>query len=490
MANIQISLNEDRVKEALGDDEVAMRRFRCLKECSNMGYSQSKIKHVKDFEKLAQELGETIEFLYDAVDRYKTRFSLDALRGDVKKKGDKLIIDEPRHKSDKVKKEGKKDKSSGVIKKKKKEEISREAVKHRKKDGGNVKKNNILRNEMPSSIKEQEDVNGANTEIVSQGGQEGMIKEILDTLKNWTGRNKMFEDSLETISDEQKRFHKEYGRLLNRMEIIKVRDKFSGLEDKLDSVIKKMRYLEQIPNGLSAVLNRRIKELEDDTMRQLASAGEMRRLLDPIPDLKSGIKAIDDNFFEYIIDKNIPEKLDSVERSFEILEGKLGLLNENQKATSETDSQEFLPSEDDEGSLVQLSEYCKKALDVLTLAARHHARNQEYTMKSEKIRKESVEEGENKALKDLIEKFSDLDTLFDSNKPNDKILVSFLRNKGLHRNEKLSKGEEIEINASNRESFELKAEFRGDEGTYTVKQSCFEFKNDIIRRAKLEMKKE
>ncbi len=450
MANINISLKEDVAKKALGDDEVAMRRFRCLKECSNRGYSQSKIKHKKDFEKLARELGETVEFLYDAVDRYKFSFILDALRGDVKKKGDK---------SDKVKKEGKKNKSSSVIKKKKEEiaEISREAVKHRKK-GGDVKKNNNLLNEMLNSIKEQE-------------------------------------YSLTMISNNQERFDKKY------RDVPKLGEKFALLErnmgQQLGSVRKKMEFLERIPNLIKydelraeyAALNRRIKKLED----------AMSRLLEPIPDLKSGIKAIDNNFFEHIIDKNVSEKLDSIGRSFETLEGRLGLLNEiyeNGKANSETGSQAL---EHDEGSLVQLSEYCQKALDVLTIAARHYARNQECisetesmpAMQSEDIRKEPVEErhiiGENKVLKDLIEKFADLDTLFNSDISNDKILAHFLMNKGLHRNEELSRGKEIEINPSNRESFELKAEFR-NEGTYIVKQSCFEFNDDIIRRAKLEMK--
>lgn len=236
--------------------------------------------------------------------------------------------------------------------------------------------------------------------------------------------------------------------------------------------------------GMSSTLKEGIKDSLDDSYQRTK-----KRLIE-----------IERSLIEYQ-DQNLPKKLDAVERSLDLLQGKLVVMDEvreklDHQLLSTRKDAELQPANEEEQVIADLATYGEQILEVLSRAARHYARNRDVISQSgqetqqaelARVRKESFEEGvlvgRTEVVAKLIDQF-DVNTLFDGNSPQDKIIASFLL-QFLQEDEHLSEGEIIEISAEERAQFEARAKFTGL-GTFEVKISCLKLGQKIIRKAELE----
>ncbi|RLB93180.1 MAG: hypothetical protein DRH26_04510, partial [Deltaproteobacteria bacterium] len=318
------------------------------------------------------------------------------------------------------------------------------------------------------------------------------LKSLAETEQNLT---QAFESAL---SKEFEKGNKSLKKELTRVSSIPKSVQTIG--DKFD---KNDRMLNEIMKSSSSACEkikaqiRTIQELQR-TVSQLPSGGEMRKSYESV--LK-GLKNIEEDISEYLA-ADIPKRLKSIEQSFDLMQGKLGTIDEIQETLKDKGvsiRQEFPPSKEDEEDIVQLAKYGQKIFDLLTIAARHYARNREDISRSgqekhaqelRKTRERAINEGISKGrlelVEDLMNKF-DLDSLFNRESPMDKTLVEFLKSNGLTENEEFLQGKTMEIDEKNRTQFEAKAKFQGS-GTFIVKKSCLELGEKIIRKAELELK--
>lgn len=256
----------------------------------------------------------------------------------------------------------------------------------------------------------------------------------------------------------------------------------------MDSKLKAMMSTVAAWNRAETQVGDRYKDLSG----QLKSFSDQLRIMDERQSELLEIRQDTEPVLRRI--KEIENTLDTLMGRFVIIEE----INDILKEKSVTLRKTFPPANEEDEVIEHLSEYGLKILDQLTIAARHYARNRESITHAglDKHRKELEQgrqeerdigrkEGGRLWLEDLIGKFNDLDGLFESRHPNDQVLTSFLRNKGLSLHEELSRGKSVTITLDNRSKYEHLASFDGT-GEYRVIESCFVIEKMPVKLAVLQ----
>ncbi len=492
-------LKSKEEKEFFDGDPTGLKRYRCLKKYYHKDEKPDKI---------AGNFKVMPEFVKDAIKRIEGGGGLKSLKEDESQNNG--LSDVTKHQ-----KEG-----GGAS--------SKKGLMGRMKDKI-VGENSYEEDQIPSIVPEQENETSASTIDVERNTSNELKEVHSEDIANIDTAQKTLEKSGELLED-QKDIHvehdflkslakteqsvesvlpeliiKEFGKgnkSLKRelAKVSSIQKSVQAIGDKFD---KNDRTLNEIVKSSSSAYEkikaqiRTIQELQR-TVSQLPSGGEMRKSYESV--LK-GLKNIEEDISEYLA-ADIPKRLKSIEQSFDLMQGKLGTIDEIQETLKDKGvsiRQEFPPSKEDEEDIVQLAKYGQKIFDLLTIAARHYARNREDISRSgqekhaqelRKTRERAINEGISKGrlelVEDLMNKF-DLDSLFNRESPMDKILVEFLKSNGLVENEEFLQGKTMEIDEKNRTQFEAKAKFQGS-GTFIVKKSCLELGEKIIRKAELELK--
>ncbi|MBF0232364.1 MAG: hypothetical protein HQK65_04915 [Desulfamplus sp.] len=459
MAVIKFNYDRDskETKNLLGaDDQDAWKRFDILKECAKQKCLQNKKKYKKAFEEIANKFKVDLNFVHNT-------------------------IDIP-------------DKQTGEI-------SGLKALKSTQSNLPGKGNDKAIKNEAAVIENDQKE----NESVVN--GKESKSKKLNTTQKPPVDlpKNDIFEEikSLQQDSNNLKEEIKSLNTRLDDINKISLQNtnKFKeNIEKTLESKATTSN-MEHLFKGIQQVL-------EDK-----ASTNDVHNLDEKISILDDKIQKLNDNFSEYIIDKNFSANLNTIERNIETLEGKLYILDDINNSLKQTEKKPLSRSsvlasegyfeEKEEADIIKLSQYCQRSLELLTISARHHFKNHAQAsglktksrdaLESKHCQKENAEQHAadtgNKLIKKLIGNYADLDDLFASSVENDKVLVSFLKNQGLNKGEGLSKGESVKITEENKKDFELKADFK-EEGNYTVINSCFELNDEIIKKATLELKKE
>lgn len=219
---------------------------------------------------------------------------------------------------------------------------------------------------------------------------------------------------------------------------------------------------------------------------------------------KNRLEALPDTLDDEL---NLTKRLKGIEKTTDTIQGTLQTL-QNQDQSEIKDllrdkmvnfKKEFPAMNEDEETIVELAKYSEFITEQLSLAARHYARNRQLI---EGIHKErnyfgqqlkdakaqahqtGFEEGKTVVIKQLLANYTDVDALFESTNEESRILVTYLKNQGLLKDETLLKGSVIVITDENRQLMEMKASFEGL-GQYKVMKPAYKLNEAIYQKAVL-----
>ncbi|MDM8535977.1 hypothetical protein QUF70_04415 [Desulfobacterales bacterium HSG17] len=364
-----------------------------------------------------------------------------------------------------------------------------------------------LTKKMCNLFKGEKDKNNTNDKSTDE--RKKMIPNKSDTNDTEKSEEGKYSDIDSINKNQTKIFEKFQTKIFEKIETIEKSlkndlSKIYGFQESIQAIKNKFddssQFLENISNYSSSTktnLQKQTKMVESvqNIVKQLPSNMEIKRSQS---DVSSRLKNIEEDISDLTMD--IPKKLKFIEQSFDLLQGKLGSLDDIQETLKDKGisiRQEFPPTGEEEDVIIQLAKYGEKILNHLTIAARHYARNrqdisraghekhlQELQKEQKKSFKNGKSEGKIETVEDLIKQF-DLGSLFNSKSQEGQTIVAFLKNNGLIEDEELVQDTVIEIDEKNRGQLEVKAKFQGL-GAFSVKKSCLKLGGKIIRKAELE----